>query len=93
MLSKIDLKIKLAVLVVLAVMAGFVWQQVWSQQANQQYLKVDFFDVGQGDSIFIETPDKKQILIDGGPGEAVLEKLGNEMGFFDRSLDLVILRP
>jgi len=91
MLSKIDLKIKLAVLVVLAVMAGFVWQQVWSQQANQQYLKVDFFDVGQGDSIFIETPDKKQILIDGGPGEAVLEKLGNEMGFFDRSLDLVIL--
>jgi len=91
MSSKIGLKIKLAVLAVLTIMAGFVWQQVWSQQASQQYLKVDFFDVGQGDSIFIETPDKKQILIDGGPGEAVLEKLGKEMGFFDRSLDLVIL--
>jgi len=86
----VSLKTKLAVLVVLAVMAGFVWQQVWSRQANQ-YLTVDFFDVGQGDSIFIETPDKKQILIDGGPAEAVLEKLGKEMGFFDRSLDLVIL--
>ena len=54
-------------------------------------LEVSFFDVGQGDSIFIETPQGHQILIDGGPGSAVLEKLGQEMPFWDRTIDLVIL--
>ena len=56
-----------------------------------QPLEVVFFDVGQGDSIFIETPKKQQILIDGGPGSAILEKLGTEMPFYDNTLDLIIL--
>jgi len=56
-----------------------------------QPLEVVFFDVGQGDSIFIETPKKQQILIDGGPGSAILEKLGKEMPFYDNTLDLIIL--
>jgi len=54
-------------------------------------LEVSFFDVGQGDSIFIETPQRHQILIDGGPDSMVLEKLGKEMPFWDRTIDLVIL--
>jgi competence protein ComEC len=56
-----------------------------------QLLEVSFFDVGQGDSIFIETPQGHQILIDGGPGSIVLEKLGKEMPFWDRTIDLVVL--
>ena len=55
------------------------------------FLAVDFFDVGQGDSIFIETPQKYQILIDGGPSSRVIEKLSKVMPFYDRSLDLVIM--
>ena len=47
------------------------------------------FDVGQGDSIFINGPDK-QVLIDGGPGDLVLEKLSNVLPFWDQSIDLVI---
>ena len=54
-------------------------------------LEVNFFDVGQGDAIFIETPKKHQILIDGGPSSVILEKLNKEMPFWDRSLDLIIL--
>jgi competence protein ComEC len=56
-----------------------------------QLLEVYFFDVGQGDSIFVETPQGHQVLIDGGPDSTVLEKLGNEMPFWDRTIDLVIL--
>ena len=54
-------------------------------------LQVTFFDVGQGDSIFIETLEGRQILIDGGPDITILEKLGEEMPFWDRTIDLVIL--
>ncbi|MBD3282222.1 MAG: MBL fold metallo-hydrolase [Candidatus Portnoybacteria bacterium] len=57
---------------------------------EKDVLEIDFFDIGQGDSIFIEL-NKKQVLIDGGPGMKVLEKLGREMPFYDRHIDFVIL--
>jgi competence protein ComEC len=59
--------------------------------SRPQALEVTFFDVGQGDAIFIETPERHQILIDGGPSSKILEKLGKEMPFYDRSIDLIIL--
>lgn len=54
-------------------------------------LHVWFLDIGQGDATLINTPENHQILIDGGDGELILEKLGEVMPFFDRSLDLVVL--
>jgi len=56
-----------------------------------QFLEITFFDVGQGDSIFIELPNKNQILIDGGPSVVILEKLAGEMPFYDRTIEMVIL--
>ena len=66
------------------------WIAVFQIGETRQFLKVVFFDVGQGDAIFIETPKKTQILIDGGPSGQVVEKLGSELPFSDRSIDLVI---
>lgn len=54
-------------------------------------LRVWFFDVGQGDSILIETPDHHQILVDGGPSQEVLSKLGQVMPPWDRSIDAIVL--
>lgn len=54
-------------------------------------MHVDFLDVGQGDSIFIQTYQGNQIVIDGGPTDKVLSQLGKVMPFSDRSLDLLIL--
>jgi len=67
-----------------------VWQEIFDFVGNP-YLKVNFFDVGQGDAAFIVSPQKHQILIDGGPDSTILEKLAGVMPFWDRSIDLIIL--
>lgn len=66
------------------------WLGVWELN-KPRFLEVNFFDVGQGDAIFIESPQNHQILIDGGPGPVILEKLSKEMPFWDNTLDLIIL--
>ena len=53
-------------------------------------LKVYFLDVGQGDAIFFETPNKKQVLIDGGRNKKIISLLGSIMPFGDKSIDVVI---
>lgn len=58
---------------------------------ERDFLKVSFFDIGQGDSIFIETENGFQILIDAGPDNSVLYELEKTMGIFDKTIDLVIL--
>lgn len=64
---------------------------VWKEITKGGVLQVMFFDVGQGDAIFIETPYAHQILIDGGSDSQTTNKLGKVMPFWDRTLDLVIL--
>ena len=66
------------------------WLAVYDLK-DPQLLEVNFFDVGQGDAIFIEGPQRHQILIDGGPSSIILEKLAKEMPFWDRTIDLIIL--
>ncbi|OHA92272.1 MAG: hypothetical protein A2723_02210 [Candidatus Zambryskibacteria bacterium RIFCSPHIGHO2_01_FULL_52_18] len=65
-----------------------VWTSVYGQGPGN--LKVYFFDVGQGDAIFIDTPTHKQVLIDGGRNRKVLSELGKVMAFGDRYIDVVI---
>ena len=66
------------------------WKDVFAL-SNNNYLRVNFLDVGQGDSAFIETSQMHQILIDGGPDSTLLGKLAKNMPFWDRTIDLVIL--
>jgi competence protein ComEC len=47
--------------------------------------------VGQGDSIYIETAGGYSILVDGGPNNKVLQYLGEDLPFYNRKIDLLIL--
>lgn len=82
--------VKKIFIVSLVFLAVLIWYAVFYFDFHQNLL-VTFFDVGQGDAIFIEAPNGNQILVDGGPGDKVLAKLGSKLPFWDRSLDLLVL--
>lgn len=63
---------------------------VLAHELRHGVLRVAFLDVGQGDSIYIESPTGTQFLIDGGPGRSVLARLGDVMPFYDRSIDMIM---
>ncbi len=82
-------KSSLLFLVILVGLNILGWLAVYD--LSHQDFEVIFFDVGQGDSTLIKTPQGHHILIDGGPNSSVLEKLGKEMPFWERTVDLIIL--
>ena len=74
----------------LVVVSVFLWMQVFSGPDGK--LHVYFFDVGQGDSTLIVTPQGKQVLVDGGPeAQSAVRALSGPMSVGDRSLDMVVL--
>lgn len=58
--------------------------------SDKSELRVTFLDIGQGDSILIETPAGGKILVDGGRDNVVLERLGKHLNFFEKKIDLVV---
>ncbi len=84
-----SVQIKGGVILVLFVLTLCIWYAALREDARG-FLTVSFLDVGQGDSIFIQAPSGRQVLIDGGPNTSVLRQLSRVMPWYDRSIDVVI---
>ncbi|KKQ79907.1 MAG: putative hydrolases of metallo-beta-lactamase fold protein [Parcubacteria group bacterium GW2011_GWC2_38_7] len=83
------------VLLIALIVFGFQDNPIVQQDNNglstEKLLVVDFLNVGQGDAIYIRTPDDVDVLIDGGPDNSILNELGAVMPFWDKEIDLMIL--
>lgn len=78
-------------IVILFLCCGFGWY-AWSvcSATDEAQLQVVMLDIGQGDAIYIRTPDGTDILVDGGPDRTVLHELGSVMPPWDHTVELVV---
>lgn len=59
---------------------------------NKDQLTVHFLDVGQGDSILVESPTGRRVLIDGGPDGTLLQRrLAEHLPWWSRRIDVALL--
>lgn len=80
---------KLLTILVLIVSNLAVW--LWADSLlPKDHVTVSYLNIGQGDSILIESTNGKHILIDGGPDKKVLSELGKAMPFFNRTIDVMM---
>ncbi len=60
--------------------------------SQEQQLRVHVLDVGQGDSILIESPTGRRVLIDGGADGALLQRrLAEQLPWWSRRIDVMLL--
>lgn len=75
-------------LIIFGLLGLFVYD---SARFSGKKFKVVFCDVGQGDATYLRSPEGYDILIDGGPDNSVLLCLSENMPFWDKKIDLVIM--
>lgn len=68
---------------------GWVSLYGWPASIPAESASISFLNVGQGDSILIQTPTTN-VLIDGGPDDVVLDELDRVLPVFSRHLNLVM---
>lgn len=78
------------ILIGLLIITSIIWFLILNQRPGR-ILETDFLNVGQGDAILIKTPKGQTVLIDGGPDNKVLEKLGKYLPPLQKRIDLIIL--
>ncbi len=83
-------KRRVVIFLVIAVLSA-VFMFVWASTRYPKNLEVVFFDIGQGDGYLIRTPGGQNILVDGGPTDAIVRKLENYLPITERTIDLVVL--
>jgi len=75
------------ILVSLVLLIGLLWAAILRQPDEQLHLV--FCDVGEGDAILLYR-GSIQILIDGGPNQAVLTCLSRHLPFWDREIEMLV---
>ena len=78
------------ILLALLILNSLAWIAVINLPDGK--LHVTFLDIGQGDSVLVQTPDGRNILIDAGPSPSSLKlQLGKALPFWDKNIAMLIL--
>lgn len=89
-LSHIRNHLRWYILLILVFISLALWFVVIREDRND-ILTISFLDVGQGDSIFIESPTGIQVLIDGGPNNNLMREIPKVIPWYDRHIDMLVV--
>lgn len=80
-----------AICVLLMLALCMVLIYMYQNEVGKRNLQVSFLDVGQGDAILIQTPNRQSLLIDGGqPTSPILSKIGEVVPFYNHHVDIIM---
>lgn len=68
----------------------YVYTALGQAQTETHVLTVSFLNIGQGDSILIQSPTGEKMLVDGGPDRSVLRELSRKLWPWDRHIDVLV---
>ncbi|MFA6520188.1 MAG: ComEC/Rec2 family competence protein [Candidatus Paceibacterota bacterium] len=81
--------ILLIIILFLSVVNVFLF---WTDfQSSKRGLTFAMLDIGQGDGLFIESPNGTQIMFDAGPARSVLGPLARVTSPFDKTIDAIVI--
>lgn len=77
-------------LICLALVVGLLLYIKFTKESNRHF-GITFFNVGQGDAVLIQFADGQKMLVDCGIDKSVLNRLGEALPFYDRTLDFLLV--
>lgn len=75
----------------LVVLVSVILCFVVFREDRKGIMTVAFLNVGQGDSIFIESPTGVQVIVDGGPAKNLMKEIPHVLPFYDRHIDMIVV--
>src|SRR3989344_7001708 len=88
--SHIRVNFRWYVLGFLVSVSGVLWSIAIHENRNG-ILTITFLNVGQGDSIFIESPTGTQVLVDSGPNNNLMKQISTVLPWYDRRVDILVV--
>lgn len=77
-------------LIIIFIFLGFLFLSSTFLVAPEK-LRVDFLDIGQGDAILLNLPQGTRILVDAGPDNLLINRLGDALPWWEQKIDYVII--
>ena len=78
------------ILLVLVFVSLILWTVVFHESRNG-ILTFAVLNIGQGDALFIESPTGTQVLVDGGPNNALMKEISAVVPWYDRHIDMLVI--
>lgn len=76
---------------ILLIILAFVLYSVVQNENRKGILTFAVLNVGQGDALYIESPTGTQVIVDGGPGKALMREVAKVAPWYDRSIDMIVV--